>query len=740
MDYTPKVWSIYGVWNPREALRIKQTLSPEARNRLSSLGRPLILIVIVVAAYGPALRAGYVWDDDLAVTENPHLRSGKGLVNIWTAPSKSPQGHYWPLVYTTFWIQYQLWGTHPFGYHLGNVLLHALNAILVWLLLRELKVPGAWLAAALFALHPVQVESVAWVIERKNVLSGFFYFLSLLLFFRHIDRGGRHRYTLALAFLVCAMLSKTSAVSLPVALLLGLWWKGERLGRKQLLGLAPFFAFALLLGAWDGWVYHARYHYSAGLSLLERCLIAGRAVWFYAAKLLWPANLVIVYPRWEIDSRSVGQLLFPAAAAVALVLLWLGQERLGKGPLAAFVFFVAALAPTLGLFEFAYMDHSYVADHFQYLASVGLLALLAGVASRVVEGWPCAFRRSGWAGAGAVLLLLGLLTWRQAETYKDMETLFRYTIGRNPHSPVAHYNLGFALTRQDRMEEAIPWYTRAIELKPDYAQAHQNLGVALAFKGDIDKAITHYQQVLRLKPDFVDAHVNWGAALARKGEYSEAVSQYTKALDIDSNHIPAHYNLGHAYYAVGQMNKAIDHFGQVLKIDSNYADTHYHLANALLIQGRIEEAEHHYREALRLDARSLPAHHNLALILEDRGDIEAAIEHYRQALQIDPKWPQASGRLAWILATCEDETYRDVDEALRLAALACERGPQDPVGWDALAAAYAGTGRFEEAVQSARKALQLARSSRDEALAAQIQSRIARYEAGVPFHATSPEQ
>jgi hypothetical protein len=359
--------------------------------------RALALVVMTLVAYAPALRDGFVWDDDQHVTENPTLTSLAGLQRIWLDPTALPQ--YYPMVHTTFWVERHLWGLRPFGYHLVNVLLHLANAFLLWYLLEHLAVRGAWLAAAIFALHPVHVESVAWITERKNVLSGLFYLLAGACFLRFLGLlGGVTRrwswYVAGFVLFLCALLSKTVTATLPLALFLVLWWKRDRVRGRDVAPLVPPLAVGVAFGLVTLWI--ERHHVGAQgdlftLSPLSRWLLAGRALWFYASKIVWPSRLSFFYPRWPVDPAVGWQYLFPLAAASVVVSLWVARRRIGKAPSAAVAFFAVTLFPALGFFDVYPMRFSWVADHFVYLASAGLIALVAAAV-----GW----RDGGLARSG----------------------------------------------------------------------------------------------------------------------------------------------------------------------------------------------------------------------------------------------------------------------------------------------------------------------------------------------------
>ncbi len=369
----------------------------------------LFLFCILFAnflAYIPAMKGGFIWDDPMHVTENELLKNADGLRKIWFEPGAWPQ--YYPLLLTSFWVEYQLWGLAPFHYHFINVLLHVLNALLLWRALRFLKVPGAMMAAAVFALHPVNVESVAWISERKNVLSGLFYLSALIFYLRFSlpdsypgkltaesektssSKNSIRFYVLSMIFFLLALLSKTITCSLPAALLLLLWWKKGRIEWCDIKFLIPMFLIGFVLG-----INTIHMETQAGaqgaewaFSFLDRILIAGRALCFYAEKLILPINLTFIYPRWEINSGIWWQYCFPLAAGIIIVLLWVFRKRIGRGPIVAVLFFSGTLLPALGFFNVYPHRFSFVADHFQYLASIGLISLVVSMATRFNAWYP----------------------------------------------------------------------------------------------------------------------------------------------------------------------------------------------------------------------------------------------------------------------------------------------------------------------------------------------------------------
>jgi Tfp pilus assembly protein PilF len=461
-----------------------------------------------------------------------------------------------------------------------NVFLHAANAVLVWRLLRKLKVTGAWLAAAIFAVHPVNVESVAWVTERKNVLSGFFYLTALLAYLR-LDTATDAEtpdarpdswkfYWWALGLYAGALLSKSVTCSLPVAILLLTWWKRGRLRWRDVYLLLPFAALGIAMGVntirmENHLVDPVKAEYA--FSWVQRCLIASRALCFYGAKLLWPRNLTFIYPRWSINPTEWWQWLFALAAVGAIAILWVRRNRWEAGPLVGTLFFAVTLGPALGFVNVYPFRYSFVADHFQYLASVGLIALAASGGTLVCERNGPGVARAGAVVAAALLLVLSALTWQQTELYRNAETLWRDTLSKNPACWLAHNNLGLLLEHRDQVAEAEEQYRLALQLFPDDVKAHVNLGNALARQGKPSEAAQQYEEPLRIQPDDVRARINLGNVWLLQGNLSGAIGDYQEALRIDPHSVEAHLNLGVALEQAGRVSEAIEQYEQALRLN-----------------------------------------------------------------------------------------------------------------------------------------------------------------------------
>ncbi len=537
----------------------------------------IAFLIVAACAYLPAMRGGFIWDDDAYITLNEHLKSLSGLWKMWTEFGATPQ--YYPMTFTTFWLEYRLWETRPLGYHIVNVALHLGNAFLLWRVLRALSVPGAVWAAVLFAVHPVHVESVAWITERKNVLSGMFYLSSLWAYLRFAgldDSEPRDPdaaalqptrwglYGVSWVLFLCALWSKTVTCTLPAVIILILWWKKERLGWRNTFLTYPFFVAGLGMAFITGWM--ERFHVGAlgpewDLSAVDRFLIAGRALWFYLGKLLWPHPLIFTYPRWNIDAGAFVQYLYPLAFLALIGFLWRRRTRWGKGPLVAVLFFAGTLTPALGFVNVYPMRFSFVADHFQYLASIGPLALFAAAAQRL----PAAMKTRAFPLRAAALTVLALvlagLTHNQGHIYKDVETLWRDTIAKNPSSWMAHYNLGTELDKMNKNpKEAVLAYRATVQLKPDHIKAHFNLGNAYRRQGKLAEAEASYRNALKLNPDYARAYNNLGNVLGLLERTEEAIEAFRAAIAIDPRYANAHYNLGVHYSQQGKLQDALESF------------------------------------------------------------------------------------------------------------------------------------------------------------------------------------
>ena len=656
----------------------------------------MVLVLATIFAYRPAWNGSFIWDDDFYVTKNRLLTAPDGLRRIWFSLESPSQ--YFPLTYTSFRIERTLWGLRPTGYHWVNILLHTANALLLWRLLTELAVPGAWLAAGIFALHPVQVESVAWITERKNVLMAFFFLLTLLAWARFID--GRNQraiqrskadenqrakeltqadkanppswrfYWLALMFYLLALCSKTTACTLPVALFLILWLQKKRIDWRRVLQIAPFIVLGLAMGLMAVW--WERYHqFTLGPTFafgpLHRLIIATHAVWFYLAKLFWPAKLTFIYPQWTLEPNNPFSYIWLAADVALCAAIYFARPYVGRSLEVAAAFFVATLSPVLGFIMLYTFRYTFVADHYQYLACIGPIALVSAGLVKLTDSVSHGPRFLSVLGI-LIFSTLGLLTWRQSASYRNSETLWLTTIDRNPGCWMAQSNLGSELLERGDVDGATAHLKESLRLKFDVPEPHNSLTEALFRQGDANAAIAEAHVALNFDPDNAGTHAVLGMALITKGLLDEAIRELSKAVEILPNHSHAQYNL--------------------------------------------------------------------AVALAEKGETVEAIGHYEKAIEAQPDFFEALTNLAWIFATSPDDNIRNGPKAVDLAQDAYRvAGNTSPVVLRTLAAAYATNKSFDKALEISRRALQSAQQQHNSELAETIRREMSLYEVGQPYRA-----
>jgi protein O-mannosyl-transferase len=609
----------------------------------------VLLVSAVVVAYHPAWNAGFIWDDDIYVTGNRLLSEPGGLWRLWFSLNAPSQ--YFPLTYTVFWLERALWGFNPAGYHWVNILLHAVNAVLVWRLLRRLALPGAWLAAALFALHPVQVESVAWVTELKNILSLLFCLLAMFAWVEFVEERSRPSwrwFVLALATYALALLSKSTACTLPATLLLVLWLKRTPLNRVSVVQVLPFLALGLGMGVLAMW--WERYHQGThgqifALGPVERLLVASRAIWFYAGKLAWPTNLAFSYPRWTINATDPLAYAWLAACVGFAGILGFYRRAVGRGVVTAVLFFAASLSPMLGFIMLYTFRYAFVADHYQYVASIGPAALTAAGLSRWLGTVSGPQRFVGPVLCATLLCTLAVLTWRQSATYTNLETLWRATLSVNPGSPLAHNNLGNTLIEDGKADEAITHFQIALKNRADLAETHNNLGNALLRKGELDAALAQFQQALELAPGLAGTHNNLGALLLEKDQLDEGIAHYRRAVQIDPSFEEAHKNLGLVLLQHGRAEEAAVELDRALELRPELATAHNGLGLIQLQRGQVEAALAHFQRAAELRPDLATAQNNLGIALLQKGEVDDARVHFERALQLLPDFPEAANNL-----------------------------------------------------------------------------------------------
>lgn len=627
-----------------------KALLPAPRPAGPGLGAAFTLILgLTLLVYFPSLRGELLWDDAGHVTA-PELQSWAGLLRIWFEPGATQQ--YYPLLHSAFWLEHQLWGDATLGYRLVNVLWHATSAWLLVAILRRLTVPGALFAGLLFALHPVCVESVAWISEQKNTLSTLFYLAAALAWLRFDAERTPRRYVIATLWFLAALATKTVTATLPAALLVIAWWRHGRLSwRGDAAPLLPWFGAGIAAGLYTAWFERTGIGAQGAdfaLGAVERVLLAGRIAWFYLGKLVWPADLAFFYPRWTIDAGFAWQWLFPLAAVALLAMLigWSWRGR-GRGPLAAFLLFGGTLFPALGFVDVYPFVFSYVADHFQYLATPALFALAAAGGTGVVRRQhlgPSGLRAP--VVAGAVLLALGVLTWQQSKAYVDVITLYRASLARSPDSWVAHHNLAAELAARGQSADALPHARRALELKPDHPEVLNNLADNLARLGRPAEALPLVERALARQPRYAQAANTRGVALLKLGRADEGVRSLQDAIRWQPRLAEAHYNLGLAESERGRFAAAIPHFAQTVQLRPRHAGAELNWGVALALTGRLAEARPHFERAMTLEPGSAAVRQTYGRVLLEAGELDAALAHFRAALGLDPALPGVHADLA----------------------------------------------------------------------------------------------
>lgn len=568
-----------------------------------SLRSGLILIVLLTClAYFPVTRAGYTWDDAEYVTHNPKVLEADGLAGIWLEPTSAI--YYYPTTFSTFWLGCRIWGLNPLGYHLLNLGIHILNAcMLVWVL-RSLRAPGAILAGLIFALHPVQASTVAWITELKNLLSQLFFLLSFLSWWWGRNRFGL-LYLIAVLLFILGMLAKPIICSMPISLLLIIWWKSEPGWGRQALSTTPFFLISIGISLFTVfWVETLRIAVDPlyELSLHEKVLLTGQTLWFYLGKLLWPYPLLAVYPKWDIDSRPLFDHLFPLAHATLLFFLWRFRRNAGKGPLVAFLFIALSLGPVLGFFKFSGIVLSYVFTHHLYHAAAGFAALVGGMV--VTSAGRIGGFNLRWAlvFVAGLLATYGILTWNQAGLYENERVMFEYNVAIRPDCPQARVFLGNNLMGQGDYHGAVEQFRKAIDSSPLDPQSHFGLAEAFTKTGKPDLALEHFK----------------------------------KAVEGGPTYSAARYNLAWAYLNRGDNAKAIEHFSELTRFRPDYWSAYLPLAEALLKQGKETEAIGTIEAALRVRPDYVEAEYRLATLYLERGELEDSVSRFEDALRIDP--------------------------------------------------------------------------------------------------------
>jgi len=634
-------------------LRFEETVFEESSFNITidiqTLWRGLLLLVATFVSHWQAIGGGFIWDDDAHITRLD-LRGVEGLWAIWTKLGATQQ--YYPLVHSFFWFEHLFWGDSALYYHITNILLHTLVALLVVLVVKELGIRGAWVAGFIFALHPVHVESVAWITEQKNTISAIFYLMAALYYIK-FDKDRNYRvYILSSALFICALLSKTVTATLPAALLVIFWWqKGKISFKKDILFLLPWLVLGVAGGCFTAWVERvligaqgADYQSAVILTPLTRVLLAGHVIWFYFLKLVWPTNLIFIYEHWTINSNNFSDYIYTIGVVIVLLLFTryslssrfkIYGDSFNRAPLAAMLFFCGTLFPVLGFANVYPFMFSYVADHFQYIASLGVIVPLSSLLIILFDNLSIDNKAIWSAVAGVALGLLGVLSWNQCQMYKDGETLYRRTIDKNPSCWMAHNNLGAILMGRGLIAEAQEQFQKALDIRPRYPDARSNMCSVLIRMGKPQEAIAHGYEAVRLRPLSPENENNLAISLAEVGRKEEAVTHYLSAIKLRANYPEVWNNLGNAYLALNKYNESSQCYQNSIKYDVNFADGYSNYGILLVKIGHLKEGIDYQEHAVRLNINNARYHQGLGSAYLAAGRTNEAIVQFQNSLQLD---------------------------------------------------------------------------------------------------------
>lgn len=718
---------------------------------------PAALVILVAVAYAGTLRAGFVvWDDNDHVYENPYVTGTHGYAGAWRH-WRDPS--FYPVTFTTFYLEWRLADGQPWLFHLDNVVLHAANAVMAGLLggVLGLSTATAWAAAGLWALHPMSVASVGWITERKNVLFLFFYLAALLAYARSLDDPspdrGRRLWMLSIALAAASLLSKATAATLPVIVVLLHWARSHPFDARFARRVLPYFALALLVG----WLHVAREVVAPTLPLGTRLLIAARAVWFYVATFLWPSDLVAVYPRWSTEqARAWGVPAAAGLATAALIGVW-QRHRLPRAAWFAAGFFVLNIGLVVGVMWFPYMRFSYVADHLAYTANLGL-ALLSALAGAAVLRRLAAPRPLGLALVLGLWFALAMASRQQTKIWLDTERLWTDTLRVNPTSTLAHDNLGVALAEAGRKEDARAHFEASLRLQPGDPTAALNLGVDAAGREEWTEAIGRYKRALRQHYNSALAWNDLGSVAGARGQDRRAEWLYRKALALNPDEADAQRNLAGILVRVGRLDEAVDHFRAAVRLAPRSVQAHEQFAEVLVKQGAVDQAIAHYEAAHRLDPASKSILASLTDLLVERGDLrkaadyltagvarapdvgwfqlqlaqvlgdlhenERALEHYEKAIALAPTAEEKAELHAMVAAFLEEIGRRE--QAIARYELALATDPDELDAHYDLAGILASEGKLDAAAAHYSEVLRISPDHAEAAAAlARVRSRLA---------------
>lgn len=725
-------------------------------DRWKVVGVCIFLAVVIWTVFGQTLHDQFVnYDDNLHVYDNPAVKSGLTVKSIEWAFKFSHTDYWHPLDFLSHMLDCQLYGLAPAGHHLTNVLIHTVTAILLFLMLWRMT-GFLWrsaFVAAVFAIHPLRVESVAWISERKDVLSGMFFMLTLGAYVRYVRHSwSLLRYLAVVLLFTLGLMSKPTIMTLPFVLLLLDYWPLRRYaplaGRDDAgqIELARWprarLVFRLVIEKLPLFVLSAASCVQAAIGngpafeidkkLPEMLQVSNAVVSYvvYIGQMIWPVKLAVFYPfpmaglpLWEV----IGATALLVFVTVCVFVLHQRHPHL----LVGWLWYLGMLVPMIGFVQAGSIAH---ADRYTYLPQIGLYVLLTWTAAKLCVGWRW---RSWMLGGLSMVILVALIIRAHAQTayWRNSITLWTHTLACTSDNALAHNNLGDVLLLQGDVDGAITQFHQALQINPDYVMARNNLGNALLQQGRVDEAIIQDRKALELKPDLATAHYNLANALLQRGRAGEATSQFRQALKINPDYVEAWNNLGVSLLQRDEVDEAINCYQKALRLKPDYVKAQDNLGYAYFKKGKVDEAIICYRKALRLKPDYAEACSDLGAALLRAGKTEEAVSSFQRALAFKPDFPEAQNGLAWILATSSQASQRDGKQAVELALHANRlTGGENPVFLRTLAAAYAEDGRFGDAQRSVQRALHLAQAAGQSALVEQLRGDLKLYAAGFPLH------
>jgi tetratricopeptide (TPR) repeat protein len=698
------------------------------------------LIVITLFVFLQVYSFEFInYDDDIYVYKNPHIQAGITLESVKWAFSTGYANFWHPLTWLSHMLDWELFGARPAGYHLMALFFHIANTLLLFIVLKRMT-EAPWrsaFVAALFALHPLHVESVAWVTERKDVLSTFFWLLTMWAYVRYVNRPGAANYLMVVLFFVLGMMAKPMLVTLPFVLMLLDYWPLNRFLNSKfsilnsIIEKIPLFVLSAVSSVVAFIAQRAGEAVASTAMLPVRPRIINALISYviYIEKMFWPSRLAVFYP-YPISKLTVWSAAAPLLLLLAISVIVFLLAKRHRYLVTGWLWYLGTLVPVIGLVQVG----SYArADRFTYITLTGLFIIVAWGAPDLLAKFR--YKRILLTVSGLLIIsTLSVCTWFQLRHWRNNETLFRHALQVTQSNYVAHRNLADVLFEQSRFSEAEEQCKKYISIVPDDPKVINTLAAALSHQGRLDEAAEYFTQALRIAPDDISIRLNLGLTLIDSGRFQEAAKEYGEVLLLDPNNAAAHNGIGIALLRQGRVDEAVQYFTEALRIKPDFAGAHNNLGCTLGLQGKLDEAVVHFDEALRLDPNYAAAHYELGRVLARMGKINQAIGHAEAAVRLKPDWDEALNVLAWYFAVNKDTEIYNPDEAVKLALRACElTDNQRPDFLDTLAVAYAAKGDFGKAVQTTEQALALCRSAQQEQLRKELESRLLLFRAGKPY-------